>query len=192
MEAFHKISPDLKDECYGSIITGNNSQLRFVIICTYFQMCVCFLNSFSIKDSPIQSVSCTVHPVIPVPPKTGTQSSPTEVRLSLDCGGGAAPAVADLREDRAGLALQHQQQGAAHRKQHRGEGRAGPPRLTLQRLLVGLVGGGGALWRRHGAGRQSGAAGAHVVEVPGKLRLPGLLPQRLPNSCCVTGTASQS
>lgn len=47
--------------------------------------------------------------------------------------------------------------------------------MTFQRFLVGLVGRGGALGCRHGAGRQSGAAGAHVVEVARKLCFPGLL-----------------
>lgn len=46
--------------------------------------------------------------------------------------------------------------------------------LPFQCFLVGLVGGGRALGCRHSAG-QGGAAGAHVVEVPRKLRLPGLL-----------------
>lgn len=47
--------------------------------------------------------------------------------------------------------------------------------LAFQSFLVGLVGGGRALGWRHSAGRKGGAAGAHVVEVPRKLRLPGFL-----------------
>lgn len=47
--------------------------------------------------------------------------------------------------------------------------------LPLQRFLVGLVGGRGALGCRHGAGWEGGAAGAHVVEVSRELCLPGLL-----------------
>lgn len=64
-------------------------------------------------------------------------------------------------------------------------------RLSLQGLLVGLVGGWRALGRRHGAGREGGAAGTHVVQVSRELRLPGLLPQRFPNSRCFTGAALQ-
>lgn len=45
----------------------------------------------------------------------------------------------------------------------------------FQCFLVGLVGGGRALGCRHSAGREGGAAGTHVIEVSGKLRLPGLL-----------------
>lgn len=64
-------------------------------------------------------------------------------------------------------------------------------RLPLQFILVGLVGG-GALGRRHSAGGEGGAAGTHVVEVSRELRLPGLLPQRLPNGRGLAGTAGQS
>lgn len=69
-----------------------------------------------------------------------------------------------------------QQQSAADGEQHCGEGGAVLARLSLQGLLVGLVRGRRALGRRHGGGREGGAAGTHVVKVSRKLRLPGLLP----------------
>lgn len=78
-------------------------------------------------------------------------------------------------EDFDGLTLEHKYQGAAYREQQCGEGGAVLVRLAFQCFLVGLVGGGGALGHRHGAGWQGGAASAHVVKVPGKLCLPGLL-----------------
>lgn len=157
-------------------MTEHNSRLTFVFICLLFFT----FWSFFHKRITRPCVSCTVHPVVEVLPTLGSGRA-TEVRLSLD-----------PEDHHDVLAHEHKQQRAAHRKQQRGESRAGPRRSTLQRLLVGLVRRGRALWSRHGAGRQGGAAGAHVVEVPGKLRLPGLLSQRLPNSCCITGTASQS
>lgn len=90
-----------------------------------------------------------------------------------------------------GLSLK-EQQSAADGDQHGGQGGAEPVRSSLQGLLVGLVRAGGALGRRHAGGRQGGAAGAHVVEVPGELRLPGLLPQRLPDGRRLAGAALQS
>lgn len=89
------------------------------------------------------------------------------------------------------LSLEHQQ-SAAYGEEHSGEGGAVLVRLSLQGLLVGLLRGWRALGRRHGGGPEGGAAGTHVVKVPRKLRLPGLLPQRFPNGCCFTGAALES
>lgn len=63
--------------------------------------------------------------------------------------------------------------------------------MALQSLLVRLVRGGRAVGCRQSAGGESGPAGTHVIEVSGKLGLPGLLSQRLPDSCCFSWTAGQ-
>lgn len=84
------------------------------------------------------------------------------------------------------------QQSAAHGQQQRGDGRVLPERLSLQRLLVGLLRGGGALGSRHGGGGQGAAAGTHVVQVSGELRLPRLLPQGFPHGRGLPGAALES
>lgn len=83
------------------------------------------------------------------------------------------------------------QEGEQRRDQQRDGGRAAPLRPTLQGLLVGLVGGGRALRSGRSAGGEGGAAGAHGVQVPRELRLPGLLSQGLPDGCRLPGTTGQ-
>lgn len=102
--------------------------------------------------------------------------------------------VSELRECLCvvGLTPEENQEHAAHGQRQCEDRRAVPVRLPFQRLLVHLIGGRRTLGNRQRAGREGGAAGTHVVEVSRKLRLPGLLSQRLPDSCCLSGTASQS
>lgn len=54
VEAFHKISFDLKDGYHCSVMTENNLQLRFVFIHMCFFMFFSISHSLSIKESPIQ------------------------------------------------------------------------------------------------------------------------------------------
>lgn len=67
-------------------------------------------------------------------------------------------------------------QSAAHGEHEGEEDGAVLLCLALQRFLVGLVGRGGRLECRGGAWCDGGAAGTHVVQVPGELSLPGFLP----------------